>query len=140
MCLVYQYSCSRLTIRLRKKRGFQRKKILLRSLLCYFVVSSFLLSSNSKHQYCMLKSNLVKYLYPLCCLITFCIFGRGYCFRNTLLFNSRKSVTICILSSFLGLQNEGAAHQLSSVLLVITPSSIMFCSSFLNISLYLYGI
>ena len=26
MCLVYQYSCSRLTIRLRKKRGFQRKK------------------------------------------------------------------------------------------------------------------
>ena len=57
-------------------------------------------------------SNLVKNVYPLCCL-NMSMIGSGYCFPLTTLFNSCKSLTQQTLLSFWGVINVGEAHSLA---------------------------
>ena len=57
-------------------------------------------------------SNLEKNLYPLRRRKMSIIIGSGYCFLQTTLCNSRKSLTQQTLPSFLGVINVGDAHSL----------------------------
>ncbi len=103
------------------------------------VHKSFDSSSNSKVQYCIEISNLLKNLYPLRLFRMSPIMGSGSWFLFAILFNSLKSLTQRTLPSFLGVIKVGDAHSLAHWG-DNTPILTRWFNSFLNASRWITGI